>query len=170
MHRLLTRVLSTATVVIPSLMLALALPSAAHAQAVMCADGSAGTAGRGACSGHGGLKRATTKSEAKADAKMAKTEAKADAKMAKTEAKADAKMEKTEAKADARMGVRVTCGDGTMGTAGRGACTRHGGVALDDDTNAKGAIAQCKDGMYSHLATRRGACGRHGGVVKWMKA
>jgi hypothetical protein len=33
---------------------------------------------------------------------------------------------------------------------------------------AAGAIAQCKDGTYSHAKNRRGACSRHGGVGKWM--
>jgi hypothetical protein len=30
------------------------------------------------------------------------------------------------------------------------------------------AIAQCKDGLYSHARQHRGACSRHGGVAKWM--
>ncbi len=31
-----------------------------------------------------------------------------------------------------------------------------------------GAIAQCKDGAYSHAAHRSHACRRHGGVAKWL--
>ena len=38
-----------------------------------------------------------------------------------------------------------------------------------EDNDPKDAIAQCKDGMYSHSANRRGACSRHGGVGKWLK-
>lgn len=34
--------------------------------------------------------------------------------------------------------------------------------------NPSGAIAQCKDGTYSHAKSRQGACSRHGGVAKWM--
>jgi hypothetical protein len=63
--------------------------SAQAAQQVTCKDGAKAAAGRGACSGHGGVAVAT-----KADAKVAKTEAKADAKMEKTAAKADVKTEK----------------------------------------------------------------------------
>lgn len=33
--------------------------------------------------------------------------------------------------------------------------------------DAAGAIAQCKDGSYSHAQHRTGACSRHGGVAKW---
>ena len=36
-----------------------------------------------------------------------------------------------------------------------------------EDKNPAGAIAQCKDGTYSHSKTRSGACSRHGGVAKW---
>jgi hypothetical protein len=31
-----------------------------------------------------------------------------------------------------------------------------------------GATAQCRDGTYSHAASRRGACSRHGGVSRWL--
>jgi large subunit ribosomal protein L22e/Meckel syndrome type 1 protein len=37
-----------------------------------------------------------------------------------------------------------------------------------EDRNPAGAIAQCKDGTYSHAKARTGACSRHGGVGKWM--
>jgi large subunit ribosomal protein L22e/Meckel syndrome type 1 protein len=37
-----------------------------------------------------------------------------------------------------------------------------------ENTNAAGAIAQCKDGTYSHAKNHRGACSRHGGVGKWL--
>jgi hypothetical protein len=63
--------------------------SAQAAQQVTCKDGAKAAAGRGACSGHGGVAVA-----AKADAKIAKTEVKADAKVEKTAAKADVKAEK----------------------------------------------------------------------------
>ena len=39
--------------------------------------------------------------------------------------------------------------------------------ANSDNRNPAGAIAQCKDGMYSHSAHRDGACARHGGVARW---
>ncbi len=37
-----------------------------------------------------------------------------------------------------------------------------------EDHNPVGALAKCKDGMYSHAANRQGACSRHGGVASWM--
>lgn len=40
--------------------------------------------------------------------------------------------------------------------------------ATVEDHNPAGAIAQCKDGFYSHSKGRTGACSRHGGVGKWM--
>jgi len=36
-----------------------------------------------------------------------------------------------------------------------------------DNNNPAGAIAQCKDGTYSHSKSRSGTCSRHGGVAKW---
>jgi hypothetical protein len=40
-------------------------------------------------------------------------------------------------------------------------------AASVEDRNPAGAIAQCKDGTYSHSKQRTGACSRHGGVAKW---
>lgn len=116
MRTRLTALLSIATVAL------LATTAAAQGKTRECADGTTSTAGRGACSGHGGLKKVAkdTKTDAKAAAKEAKTEAKAAAKVAKTEAKADKKETKP---------VQVKCVDGAMSKAGRGACSGHGGVA-----------------------------------------
>ena len=44
------------------------------------------------------------------------------------------------------------------------------GSGVGEDNNPVDAIAQCKDGLYSHAKHRRGACSRHGGVAKWMSA
>lgn len=44
------------------------------------------------------------------------------------------------------------------------ATTRGNGESVNN--NAAGAIAQCKDGRYSHAAHLSGACSRHGGVAK----
>ena len=102
------------------------IPSFAGAQAVasVCKDGTPSAAsGRGACAGHGGVDAQATKT--------AKAKARADAKAAKAAEKAAAKTEKKEAKATRAATARasVACADGTTGTAGRGACSRHGGVA-----------------------------------------
>ena len=42
-----------------------------------------------------------------------------------------------------------------------------GAAVSSENRNAVGAIAQCKDGLYSHAAHRDGACARHGGVAHW---
>jgi hypothetical protein len=144
----------------------------AGAQATTCKDGTtSAAAGRGACSGHGGV--APTRKHAAVRA------AKADVRAAKSAA----------ATADAQ----VKCTDGSTSAGGRGACSAHGGidrgatkvtraaakadvkaakaevkVAKADDRNPAGAIAKCKDGLYSHARSRQGACGHHGGVATWM--
>jgi hypothetical protein len=41
------------------------------------------------------------------------------------------------------------------------------GSGAAEDNNPAGAIARCKDGLYSHAKNRRGACSRHGGVASW---
>jgi hypothetical protein len=159
----------------------------ADAQAATCKDGTTSAAtGRGACSGHGGVapapKRAAVRA-AKADVRAAKTAAKAAAsevtcadgsmsaggrgacsghgginkgatKATRAEAKADVKAAKADVKA-ARTEQRVA----THAAVGNGSA---------DDNNSAGAIAKCKDGLYSHARSRRGACGHHGGVANWM--
>jgi large subunit ribosomal protein L22e/Meckel syndrome type 1 protein len=45
--------------------------------------------------------------------------------------------------------------------------TASAAPAAVEDRNPAGAIAQCKDGTYSHAKVRSGACSRHGGVAKW---
>ena len=39
--------------------------------------------------------------------------------------------------------------------------------ANTENRSAAGAIAQCKDGLFSHARRRDGACSRHGGVARW---
>jgi hypothetical protein len=87
-----------------------------------------------------------------------------------------------------QQGGGVTCADGTKSTAtGRGACSGHGGVAKQAaaaakvaekketktaaklENRARGAIAKCKDGTYSHAKSLQGACSSHGGVEHAMK-
>ena len=45
--------------------------------------------------------------------------------------------------------------------------TASAAPASVEEHNPAGAIAQCKDGTYSHAKARTGACARHGGVAKW---
>lgn len=109
-----------------------AKPAASSAAMVGCADGSMSKGGRGACSGHGGIKAAA------AVAPMAMSKP-APATMAKPAAPA----------------THATASNATAGSGAK------------EDNNPVGAIAKCKDGLYSHSAHRQGACSRHGGVASW---
>ncbi len=132
---------------------ALGLPAQsalAKTHMVACKDGTHAKAGRGACSGHGGVGTAASHAKAKAKAKV-KAKAKEKVK-AKEHAKAPAKTLKE------RM-------EGHMAAKHEAAKKpEKAGVA-----GAAGATARCKDGTYSHAKTHRGACSGHGGVAEWMK-
>ena len=70
----------------------------------------------------------------------------------------------------------VTCKDGTMAKAGRGACSHHGGVAkgaeaatappsaVPRQAAAPSETVTCKDGTTAKAG--RGACSHHGGIAK----
>lgn len=179
--------------------IAVAVSARAQGQAVatICKDGSTtASMGKGTCSGHNGVDAKATSAAKKA---------------AKSAAKSAEKAERSAA----RVAAQVTCTDGTMSKPGRGACSRHGGIAgsaavtqqkttpslpatvpanspartrsqaksrapsatnatvassrRGEDNDPADAIAQCKDGMYSHASNHRGACSRHGGVAKFLK-
>ncbi|HEX8943777.1 MAG TPA: DUF3761 domain-containing protein [Gemmatimonadaceae bacterium] len=111
---------------------------------VMCTDGTMSKPGRGACSKHGGVKGSVPAATA-APSLPAAVPATAPAR-ARSEAKSAAP---------------------TAGAAPKTAAkpsTKRG-----EDNDPTDAIAQCKDGMYSHAANRRGACSKHGGVAKFLK-
>ena len=110
------------------------LTSAAGAQAaakpatVTCNDGTTSTAtGRGACSSHGGVKKADAAKTDKAAPKADKPAPKAAPKPS-----APAKADSTKGKASGKTGAKtamVKCTDGTMSKGGQGACSSHGGIA-----------------------------------------
>ncbi|HEV8448845.1 MAG TPA: hypothetical protein VGQ44_18570 [Gemmatimonadaceae bacterium] len=106
------------------------LASVAGAQAkqatVTCNDGTTSTAtGRGACSSHGGVKKAAaSKGETKAATPAGKPKT-AETKPAKA---ADTSKPKTAGKPAAKTAT-VKCTDGTMSKGGQGACSSHGGIA-----------------------------------------
>ena len=112
-----------------ALVLAAATANAQAKKATMCNDGTtSAVSGRGACSGHGGVKKAEGKKAEKAESKKAeKAEAKKEEKGENKSAKkaASAGAPKTVEK---KVGAQVTCTDGTMSKPGRGACSGHGGV------------------------------------------
>ena len=78
---------------------------------------------------------------------------------------------------------KVTCKDNAVVDTKDG-CVVHGGVASTtnvtrtttetkkrarpEDKDSSDAIALCKDGLYSHAATRAAACRQHGGVEKYL--
>ena len=110
----------------------------------MCADGTtSNSTGRGACSGHGGVKGAAATSKA-------------------TGVPVAAAGTAAPPKPKAVYTKPITP------PAPKPVATSVAGSGGREDNNAAGAIAQCKDGMYSHSKNRTGACSRHGGVAKWM--
>jgi hypothetical protein len=130
---------------------------------VNCRDGTTSSAGRGACSHHGGVGTASARAN---------------------------RTETSPSSTPTSSGEAVTCRDGTTSSAGRGACSHHGGVeaasthtatrapepkATERDipppppTTRANASALCKDGTYSQSAQRSGACSHHGGVQQWLK-
>ena len=115
----------------------------AQAAATICKDGTTSvSSGRGACSGHGGVNKKAMKAQKKA--------AKGDVKAADKAATAATPRASAKAKTRASSNSAVVSGSGAA-----------------DDNNPAGAIARCKDGLYSHAKNRRGACSRHGGVASW---
>jgi hypothetical protein len=176
------------------LTLSLAATSSLAAQAAaatmpICKDGSTSSvAGRGACSGHGGVDAKATDAAKKAAAKAAKTAkaaATADkaadktAKASATAAKADAKAAdksadaaKTTAKATDKAADNAAksakAADKSADKAAGAAKTKTASTK-SDNTDPTNATAQCKDGTYSHAKTHQGACSNHGGVAKFLK-
>jgi hypothetical protein len=108
------------------------LTSVAGAQAkpatVTCNDGTTSTAtGRGACSSHGGVKKAdTTKGGAKSTTTTAAKPATTTP--PKPPKPADTTKGKSAGKGTTKTAM-VKCTDGTMSKGGQGACSSHGGIA-----------------------------------------
>lgn len=134
----------------------------AQGTATTCKDGTtSASSGRGACSGHGGVDRKAPsrhKKVVKSETKAAKEVAK------KTEgapiaAPVTAASPRAAAPVPRASAVARTRASANSAVAGSGA---------PDDKNPAGAIARCKDGLYSHARDRRGACSRHGGVASWI--
>lgn len=106
--------------------------SKASAEQVQCNDGTFSTAkGRGACSGHGGVAAKSKASSAADDAKSTASSTAKDADSKASTAASDAKSKASSAAGDAKsaQGDTVICKDGTVSKPGRGACSRHGGIA-----------------------------------------
>ena len=160
----------------------------AFSQGSVCKDGTKSTAsGKGACSGHGGV---ASKAAKKGETKAAKAPAKETKKEAKAEEKPAAMVTCTDGSTS--KGGRGAC-SGHGGIKSNATATPSLPAAVPanspartkssakskapsatatkrgEDNDPTDAIAQCKDGMYSHAANRQGACSRHGGVAKFLK-
>jgi hypothetical protein len=111
----------------------------------ICADGTtSNSTGRGTCSGHGGARGAEATSKA--------TGARIPAPSTAASPRASLPTPRASARAETRANENSTV-------------VRSG---VGEDNNPAGAIARCKDGLYSHSRNRRGACSRHGGVANWL--
>lgn len=105
----------------------------------LCTDGTtSNSTGRGTCSGHGGAKGAEATSKTTGEPVPAP-------------GTAAVPRASTRARARASSNSAVVSGSG-----------------VGEDNNPAGAIARCKDGLYSHARNHRGACSRHGGVASWL--
>jgi hypothetical protein len=154
----------------------------AQGAAVTCKDGSSSVAGRGACSGHGGVAKATkaapaaaaktaaapTKTAATAPAVDPKAAAKAAA-AEKKAAKASARAEAKAAKADAPAPRPTPAAPRTSASVPAPTPAPARAPATRAAPRAEGTpIATCKDGSTSYAKTHSGACSRHGGVQTWL--
>src|ERR1700681_1544333 len=111
----------------------------------LCADGTtSNSTGRGTSSGHGGAQGAEATSKATGKPIPAPATAAAP--------RASVPTPRASAKAATRGNTNS-------------AVARTESV---EDKNPTGAIAKCKDGLYSHAAHKQGACGHHGGVAIWL--
>jgi hypothetical protein len=114
----------------------------------LCVDGtSSNSTGRGTCSGHGGARGAEVTSKATGAPIPAPSTAAAPRRSVPVAVPRASARARTQANSNSAV------------VAGSGAA---------DDNNPAGAIARCRDGLYSHAVHRRGACGHHGGVATWM--
>lgn len=147
----------------------------ASAQGSVCKDGTTSAAsGKGACSSHGGVDAKATAAANKA--KVAQVTC-TDGTMSKGGQGAcsghggikKAVATKPAATAPSLPAAVPANSPARTNSEAKSKAPSATSTARADDDDPKGAIAQCKDGKYSHAATRRGACTKHGGVAKVLK-
>jgi hypothetical protein len=141
--------------------LAPSAPALAAAKHYDCSK--AGNANKSACKSAATNTAATPKAT-KAEAKAAKSEAKA------TKPEAKAASAKPSSPSILQRMSNVFAGGKAAPPPRPAAAQKRTAAAAPasvEDRNPAGAIAQCKDGTYSHAKARSGACSRHGGVGKW---
>lgn len=117
----------------------------------ICKDGTtATTTGRGACSHHGGVDKTKTTSSGAVAPAPASTATKATP------------------TAPAQPATPAAAATTTTKSSSSSAGSSAGKTSKSETTDPTGAIAKCKDGLYSHSAHHTGACSRHGGVAQWL--
>jgi hypothetical protein len=124
----------------PLLVFALAMPSfAADATTTTCKDGTTTTStGKGTCSGHGGIQKAS-----KAKPATATT------------------AEPAPAATPSKPAPSTTMSRSST-------ATKSAPAAAEGNTDSTGATAKCKDGTYSKSTHHSGTCSHHGGVAQWL--
>lgn len=146
------RISAALSAIVFSMLLVGPISAATAKEPVTCADGtSAQHGGKGACSGHGGIKKSGVSGEKKSKANK-------DTKKSKKEAKSNGAPAATST-APARSPVT---------TATKSSASKSTSKSTPANSDPNGASARCKDNTYSHAKTHRGACARHGGVAEWL--
>lgn len=134
-----------------------AATSAAATAMVTCTDGSTSKGGRGACRGHGGVNKGASASRSTSTpASPESNAAPTPASPASPATPAATPASSSPSASAARSGRQASTG------------MASGKSSAHENSDPTGAIAQCKDGLYSHAAHRTGACSKHGGVAKWL--
>ena len=109
-----------------------------------CTDGTTTTStGKGTCSGHGGIQKATKAKPAIAATAPAPAAAPAAA-------------------------APTTAATASTTAAKTSTATKSAPATTAGNTDPTGASAKCKDGTYSKSQHRSGTCSSHGGVAEWL--
>jgi hypothetical protein len=141
-----------------------AAPAPASGGGSTCKDGSTSDkTGRGACSGHGGVQKASTSPPAANAGGTAPTP---------VQSAGSANSSSPAAKSASSGSSASSTPSNSGGTAptpvqGSSSAPANGG-AMMAASNSAGATAKCKDGSYSKSKTHTGTCSKHGGVDQWL--
>jgi predicted nucleic acid-binding Zn-ribbon protein len=158
----------------------------AQATASVCKDGTTSAAsGKGTCSGHGGVDAAATAAAKKAAKKTETAKAAPAAEVTCTDGttskggrgacskhggiKGAAVPAATAAPTPAAPAAKPAPKSSVANAPAAAKTETKASTKRGEDNDPTDAIAQCKDGMYSHAANHRGACSKHGGVAKFLK-
>ena len=148
-----------ARMIVPSLILMAAsfavdtaVAQAPAAAPTTCKDGTTSTAtGRGACSGHGGMQKASKSSGSSASGAAAGSTSAPAATPPASSVPSSGSAMKAEAPTTTAPKSTASTSKSTTG-----------------NTDPTGATAKCKDGTYSKSKHHGGTCSKHGGVDQWM--